>query len=175
MDSREEELYHQQGEWEERQRREAEREYIEREVYIDHLCDEYDLVRKPQSPATAQGVLHDFVPDKAHPWFCGECGYAPHTVLKHNQPTTPQHASNQRQGVQLHEVAEQVSDAWHAGIERGQRQTVVADDLCPKTLRECAKNIRKNADALNDDYILYYLYSEAASLETKAQEIEKNV
>jgi len=47
--------------------------------------------------------------------------------------------------------------------------------LCPKTLRECAKNIRKNADALNDDYILYYLYSEAATLETKAQEIEKNV
>lgn len=29
--------------------------------------------------------LHRFVPDRKYPWFCAECGYAPHEVLKHIQ------------------------------------------------------------------------------------------
>jgi len=32
---------------------------------------------------------HRFVPDKKYPWFCGQCGYAPHEPLMHYQEARP--------------------------------------------------------------------------------------
>lgn len=29
---------------------------------------------------------HAYVPNRKYPWFCGECGYAPHDTLMHIQP-----------------------------------------------------------------------------------------
>ena len=31
-------------------------------------------------------VLHDFRPHRKYPWFCADCGYPPHEILKHKRP-----------------------------------------------------------------------------------------
>jgi hypothetical protein len=30
-------------------------------------------------------TIHEFRPHKKYPWFCADCGYAPHEPLKHPQ------------------------------------------------------------------------------------------
>ncbi|WP_315127305.1 hypothetical protein [Comamonas antarctica] len=35
-------------------------------------------------PGAAHNHRHDFRPNKKYPWFCADCGYAPHDELMHN-------------------------------------------------------------------------------------------
>lgn len=37
------------------------------------------------TPPKVRPKLHRFTPDRKYPWFCAECGYAPHEPLKHIQ------------------------------------------------------------------------------------------
>ncbi|MBD9372077.1 hypothetical protein IB238_05465 [Rhizobium sp. ARZ01] len=43
-------------------------------------------LRKVEASEPAASSQHAFVPHPKYPWFCRDCGYAPHEALKHKQP-----------------------------------------------------------------------------------------
>jgi hypothetical protein len=58
-----------------------------------------EILRANEPPATP--LLHDFKPHPKWPWFCKECGYAPHEVLKHT-PSAPSATRERREMKQGH-------------------------------------------------------------------------